>query len=475
MKRFNIIGGGIAGISAAWHLLSLVGCEDEIHIYEKDTQLGGLCRRLSRNTDKGEFYFDIFPHFSFTNDGHVREIFDRGAALLGQNIESDGQFHHFPESWNYCHDGIYARHPLQFNLFPLPETEKIEILEGFKDRVSDLDDSKNNETYQEWLTSRFGQSFTKRYPEKYTRKYWVKDASELEAKWAGPRVEDPDFEKVKEGAQYPNSTNSYYANEMRYPVRGGYSQFLSGMISDLESSANVKINYDFEVTSVNISSLLGANFNKGEGRVPDDHETRVISTVPLPEMGTLLKNKQLLELGRKLDWTSCLAITIGVSGELSDPYDTSQTGNHTPLWLYIYDEDISFARVHYPSRKSADNVPQGCSSIQVEICFDGDKSRKPTESDVDEFEQRVLRELRQIGLLQNEAIIFIDSHYEKYANVTFTPAIYEARDKMRKILGDKYGIITAGRFGEWDYLWSDQALLSGQRGAQKLAVTEGEF
>jgi hypothetical protein len=30
------------------------------------------------------------------------------------------------------------------------------------------------------------------------------------------------------------------------------------------------------------------------------------------------------------------------------------------------------------------------------------------------------------------------------------------------------GITSAGRFGEWDYLWSNQAFMSGLRAARKI-------
>ena len=45
-------------------------------------------------------------------------------------------------------------------------------------------------------------------------------------------------------------------------------------------------------------------------------------------------------------------------------------------------------------------------------------------------------------------------------NEYFTELIYEARKKVIDYLAS-VGIETIGRFGEWDYLWSDQSLLSG--------------
>ena len=70
--------------------------------------------------------------------------------------------------------------------------------------------------------------------------------------------------------------------------------------------------------------------------------------------------------------------------------------------------------------------------------------------------------LIKLNVLKQEDILFIDVRYEKYANVIFDQNIYT----MRKIVRDylwSIGIETIGRFGEWDYLWSDQSLLSGLR------------
>ena len=49
----------------------------------------------------------------------------------------------------------------------------------------------------------------------------------------------------------------------------------------------------------------------------------------------------------------------------------------------------------------------------------------------------------------------------------------ELREKLLKDINEKFGIkdnsiLTAGRFGEWSYLWSDQALLSGKVAANNI-------
>ena len=105
---------------------------------------------------------------------------------------------------------------------------------------------------------------------------------------------------------------------------------------------------------------------------------------------------------------------------------------------------------------SPDNAPSGCSSLQMEIyCEEG----KYTEQ---QLLSGTVGKLVQLGIINKEDILFTHIGFEKYANVIFTEPIYEARKKVRDYLSS-IGIETIGRFGEWDYLWSDQSLMSGLR------------
>ncbi len=55
----------------------------------------------------------------------------------------------------------------------------------------------------------------------------------------------------------------------------------------------------------------------------------------------------------------------------------------------------------------------------------------------------------------------------KYANVVFD---FERKKNVQIIHNylDQIAIKYIGRFGEWDYLWSDQSLLSGKKIADEI-------
>jgi protoporphyrinogen oxidase len=153
---------------------------------------------------------------------------------------------------------------------------------------------------------------------------------------------------------------------------------------------------------------------------------------------------EVLKASNKLECTSGYHISVGLKTKNIPPY----------LWWYIYDEDILASRVYSPSLKSPDNVPEGCSSLQFEI------SCKKNEYTEEELIKGTVSKMVELGVLEEKDILFAHVGFEPFANVTFTEPIYQARNIVRDWLAS-HGVETIGRFGEWDYLWSDQALVSG--------------
>jgi protoporphyrinogen oxidase len=73
-----ILGGGIAGLAASWHL-----GHDRCLVLEKSDVVGGHARSVAVNG----FTLDHGPHVSFTRNAYVRDLFARNVG--GSFIESD--------------------------------------------------------------------------------------------------------------------------------------------------------------------------------------------------------------------------------------------------------------------------------------------------------------------------------------------------------------------------------------------------
>jgi len=232
---------------------------------------------------------------------------------------------------------------------------------------------------------------------------------------------------------------------MRYPTTGGYKNFLRAMAE----KTNIKTNKEVILIDLKKKRI---DFADGTCQYFD----QLVSSLPLPELIKRIKDvpKYILEAGEKLLCTSGQLVSLG--------FNRSDIPKN--IWFYIYDEDILPARAYSPSIKSPDNVPFEKSSLQFETYFSKANPKKLWGGSLIEH---VVEKGRKMKLWDVNDIEVSDYREVKYANVVFD---FE-REKNVRIIHDylkKNKVNYIGRFGEWDYLWSDQSLLSGKRIADEI-------
>ena len=426
-----VLGSGIAGISAGYHLQKQ---GEQVVIYERDNDWGGLCGNF---TIKG-FRFDKFVHFTFAPDEYTRNIFE----------ESSPTYSHPSISYNY-YNGYWLKHPAQNNLAPLPTEEKVAIIKDFINRKHTPVDAIKN--YEEWLRVQYGDYFAENFPFKYTRKYWGVEAKDLETRWVGNRMHSPDLEEVLRGAFEIQDKNFYYTNYMKYPKKGGFRSILNKCREGLD------IRFNKEVVRINTTEKL-VEFADGTKA----GYSRLISSLPLPEIIKMLNKvpENVQKAAFNLQHTSGYMVSRG--------FNKPDIAKH--LWFYIYDENILPARVYSPNLKSSDNVPEGCSSLQAEIFFANKGGADITTTGVsacgwkvpsaEEVLRNTTTKLIEMKLFKEEEIVVKDIRFEKYANVIFDKDIYKNRQIVLEYLKG-IGIESIGRFGKWEYMWTHQAFESG--------------
>ena len=419
MSNNVILGAGIAGISAAYHLKQKG--ENSV-IFEKDNDWGGLCGFFEIDG----FRFDRFVHFTFAKDEKIAELFAKSSPLYA----------HPPVSYNYWR-GCWLKHPAQNNLAPLPIEEKVKIIDSFVNRprkdVAEISD------YAEWLRVQYGDYFAENFPFAYTRKYWGVEAKQLETKWVGNRLHVSPLPEVLRGAFAEQQENFYYTKFMNYPKKGGFRSIMNECRKGLDIRLNKKaVRIDTVAKQVEFADGTVENYDN------------LISSLPLPEIIKMISDvpENVQNAAKQLRWTCGYQVSLGFNRPDVAKY----------LWFYIYDEDVPPARVYSPNLKSPDNAPDGCSSLQAEIFFAN--GAKVVDKNI--ILQKTVEKLKEICQFNDSDVVVKDIRFEPYANIIFTPEIYESRKVVREWL-QAQGIKTIGRFGEWDYLWSHQAFESGMK------------
>jgi protoporphyrinogen oxidase len=410
-----ILGGGISGISAAFHLQEK---GHEYQLYEKNNSWGGLCDNFVIDG----FLFDYFVHLSFTSNQYVKDIFSQSASYYTHN----------PIAYNY-YKGTWLRHPAQNNLAPLTTDEKVRIIKDFVNKPTIIP---NN--YKEWLLIQFGEYFTTYFSAIYTKKYWATNAEGLNTDWVNERFSLPELSDILKGAFEEQDKNFYYAKEMRYPITGGYKAFFAKMADRINIILNKEVGL-IDLKNKRIEFLDGTK----------EYYSNLVSSIPLPELVKIIKDCPpfIQEAGNDLLATSGQLVSIGFNRPDVPEY----------LWAYIYDEDIFPARVYSPSLKSINNVPKEKSSLQFEIYY---SKYSPKKLEGNALMSHIIAKGKQMNMFSEKDIEILDYKEVKYANVVFDHKRKKALSAIQTYLQNE-NIICIGRFGEWDYFWSDQSLLSG--------------
>jgi len=421
-----ILGAGIAGISAGYHL----GLKDKkTIIFEKNNSWGGLCDNFTIDG----FRFDNSIHLSFSKSTYVNELFSK----------SSDYYTYDPCIGNY-YKGHWLNHPAQNNLFRLDIEDRIKIIKDFlyKDKIINKNKINN---YEQWLRFQYGNYFAENFPMRYTRKYWTVNSKDLKTSWIENRMYIPSMEEVLRGAMSEDTENVYYTGKMRYPKKGGYKSFLQYM------ARRCNIRYNRKVAMIDTKKKM-LEFENGT----TEYYEYLISSLPLPVIIKLIKDvpKKITESANNLNWTSLALVSLGFRKPDITKY----------LWFYIYDEDFLPSRVYSPNLKSVENVPEGCSSLQYEVYFSKKKKLKIKSNDLIEH---IVTKSSKIGIFEKNNIVVLDYRELDFGNVIFDKNIDINRKIVHEYLDD-IGINYMGRFGEWAYFFSDESLLSGKKVAERL-------
>lgn len=423
-----IIGSGLAGVAACG---ALVDAGMDATIYEAASYWGGHTH--SELVDG--YTFDEGPHVSFTGDEQVREIFLRGAGHLEE----------FSASISNYFGGHWLTHPAQCHLHGLdPDL----IARCIVDFVEAQDQTTTGETYADWLRGTYGTTFAETFPFAYTRKYWTVDAQSLGTDWVGKRMYPPRLEEVVRGALAPNHDGDFhYLKTFRYPARGGYQSFMSELVRP------DRIQLGRQVVGIDPAEHR-LTFSDGSEAGYD----QLISTMPLPDLidavGPMPVPSDVREAAQALLCTSVVLVDLAVQRPDLSPHH----------WFYVYDDDISMSRVHFPHRLAPSNAPTGRGSIQAEVYF---SRHRPLPTETNALADRVVDELIEMGVLAGQSdVLWARTRVVRHANVVFDHARTAALETILPWV-ESLGIVLAGRYGEWGYHWTDDATRSGWAAAER--------
>ena len=446
-----IIGAGPAGLTAAY-VLSKAGVQSIV--LEKDQTAGGIARTVNY---KG-YYFDIGGHRFFTK---VKPVEDIWKEVLGEDLLRRNRLSRIYYNKKFFY---YPLRPLNA-LLGLGIWNSILIF--FSYLMAQLFPSKEEETFEQWVSNRFGKRLFKIFFKTYTEKVWGISCNEISAEWAGQRVKGLSLMTALKNAilksQSPQKDKKKVIktliDEFDYP-KFGPGMMWQAMVESIEKNGS-QVYLGKAVEGIRWSgNKVEALEVKQNGQIELVHGTDFISSMPIREALQKFKPevpKEVLEAANDLKYRDFLTVALIINKPMLFP-DT---------WVYIHDPEVKVGRIQNFKNWSPFMVPDStktCLGLEY-FCFEGDDLWNMPDDQLIELGKKDLESLGLVNRndVEDGTVVRMPKAYPVYDS-TYRKSL----DVVRQFLGGIGNLQLVGRNGMHKYNNQDHSMLTAMLSAENI-------
>jgi protoporphyrinogen oxidase len=394
-----ILGGGPAGLTAAYTL----GRRGERGVvFEADGQVGGIAKTVEFNG----YRFDLGGHRFFTKLQPVQRLWEE---MLGD------EFLTRPRLSRIFYNGKYFAYPLAAK----DVVGRLGMLESTRCALSYLWAARRRgveaDTFEEWVTARFGRRLYDAFFRSYTEKLWGIPGSEIRSLWAAQRIKNFSLGKAMLsmlGLKREHVTT--LIEEFQYP-RLGPGQMWEAFAERVQE-AGIGIQLQHRCVSITHADrrVTGVSVRRN-GDLYDHQVDGVVSSLALRDLIQCLDPPpppEVLDAAKTLRYRDLVLVALMTTEE--EPFPDN--------WIYLHDPETRAGRVQNYGAWSAGMVRPGTTCLGVEyFCFQGDDIWQMSDEHAVSL---ATQELARIGLVDPSKVIdgvkvlvpkaypMYDSHYE---------------------------------------------------------------
>ncbi len=442
-RRTVVLGGGPAGLTAGYLLAKR---ELPVTVLEAEDQVGGLAKTVVRDG----YRFDLGGHRFFTKAKEVERLWHE---VMGDEFLLRPRMSRI--FWNH-----------KFLDYPLrgPDVVKklgpVELTRVFASYLAATTRKKGNEeSYEEWVTNRFGKRLFDLFFRSYTEKVWGVSTSELRAEWAAQRIKGLSFTSAAKAAFFGNEGNKVKSliQEFHYP-RYGPGQMWETMTDEIRALGG-EVLLETPVEELVLDDGLVAEVLAGGIRYEPGH---VISSLPLRTTVSIARPAapdEVQEAAEGLRYRDFLTVALVLDGEDLFPDN----------WIYIHDPGVRVGRIQNYRSWSPWMVPdpsKACVGLEY-FCFAGDDLWTMDDDDLVEL---ATTELEKLGLAPRSKVergyaVRVPKAYPMY------DADYAERVAViREWLATIGNLQQVGRNGLHRYNNSDHSMLTAIRAVENAVL-----
>ena len=444
----TVLGAGVAGLTAAWHLASQ---GVPVRVIERDSRAGGMAVTLERDG----YRFDLGPHRFHTEDGTILELIQ---ALLGDEllfcqrssrIHLNGRYLDYPPSVpslvRSVSPGTSLRCLYDYARVALP------LRNG---RAAEMD-------FETWMVNRFGRHLYDLYFGPYTYKVWGTDPSLLSVELARRRITVPSLTDVLLRLMISSKQDpGPYVTGFLYP-RDGIGRIAQRLAEEVRSCrGEVHLGHEVMAVHVQAGRVVGLTVHhQGESHTIECD--RIISTLPLPSLIRCLDpppGDRVVRAAAALSFRALLYVFLMVDGP-------PLTREH---WLYFPESHIPFNRVTEPRNFSARHAPAGKTSLCAEVTCDVDDAvwRLPAEALI----EQTIGHLARVGLLDPARVEGAFTRRTRWGYPLYRVGYERHLDRLVEHVAEIENLVSCGRQGGFDYSNMARAMASGLDTARRLGL-----
>ena len=438
-----IIGAGPAGLTAAY-LLSKQGLP--VVVLEAEDQVGGIAKTAVRDG----YRFDLGGHRFFTKVNEVDQLWHE---IMRE------EFLKRPRMSRIYWNGKFLDYPLRG-----PDVVKklgpVELTRAFLSYLwAQLRPKGKEETFEEWVSNRFGKRLFNLFFKSYTEKVWGVPTTEIRAEWAAQRIKGLSFFSAAKSAFFGNRGNKIKSliSEFNYP-RYGPGQMWETMTDDIRGlGGEVLLNH--KVTKLKFDGDRCVRVHAAD-RVWEP--SAVVSTLPLRNAVGIAEPQpkpEVIAAAKGLRYRDFLTVAVVLDGDDLFPDN----------WIYIHEPSVTVGRIQNFRSWSPWMVPdpsKACVGLEY-FCFQGDELWEMDDDDLVKFG---MRELEQLGLVRSDQLEFGFVERVPKAYPMYDAEYAERVQSIRGWLDKLDNFVQVGRNGLHRYNNSDHSMLTAMRAVDNLVL-----
>ena len=492
MRKALIIGGGPAGLTAAYELLKAsetnASAEKfEVIVFEESSQLGGISKTVEHNGNR----MDMGGHRFFSKDPKVNEWWNQMLPLQGAPAYDDIVLGRTPSLTKGGPDPEKAdrvmlnrsrvsRIYFDKKFFDYPITLKWETFKNMglvttvqaaASYAASVLHRREENSLEDFYINRFGKKLYSMFFEKYTENLWGRSPAEIDPSWGAQRAKGLSvmavvadmFKKLLPGKKTGHVETSLI-EEFSYPKLGpGQLWDVTG--AEIEKMGG-RILRGCRVTRFHRDEnnrLVSLTYEK-DGQEYTEEGDLFISSMPIKDLVGGMNDvpKREADIAAGLPYRDYMTLGVLVPKlNLINKTKIKTIGGIVPDdWIYVHDRTVQMGRFQIYNNWSPYMVKDLEHTVWVGLeyfCSEGDSLWRMSEKEFSEF---AVSEMVKMGLIDSPDVV-LDTHMEKVKKAY--PAYfdtYKDMDVLRDWLNTIDNLYCVGRNGQHRYNNIDHSMVT---------------